>query len=180
MSSTAPTTVASRDLIQELSWQKLQYCTMVMRMAQHMNMVYCNREREGVNSCPATPAGKGGQWGKGDNSIWMMGTGSDPTWRWTSSLPGAWKPLALVLCHHFPWMEFFITHPLFQRCPEPPAYLGQKLSASSHSKKQKKGRWKFMAIPSPLLGLNPVYFKLSIKILLHWKCWVQFHPSACF
>lgn len=64
MSSTAPTTVASRDLIQELSWQKLQYCTMVMRMAQHMNMVYCNREREGVNSCPgpchtSTPAGRG-------------------------------------------------------------------------------------------------------------------------
>lgn len=47
MSSTAPTTDASRDLIQELSWQKLQYCTMVMRMAQHMNMVYCKERDRG-------------------------------------------------------------------------------------------------------------------------------------
>lgn len=37
-------------------------------------------------------------------------------------------------------------------------------------KKGKKRKWKFMATPSPLLGLDSACFKLNIEIPLHWKC----------
>lgn len=128
-----------------------------MRMAQHMNMVYCNREREGVNSCPgpchtSTPAGKG------EKGIILSGwwaQGVIPMWGWTSSLPGARKPLALVVCHRFPWMEFFITHPLLQRCQSLQLTLAKSSVPLLIQKKEKKRRWKFIATLPPLLGLDP-------------------------
>lgn len=46
MIRTTPTRVARDDRIQELSWQKLQYWTIVIRTAQHMNMVHCNEQKE--------------------------------------------------------------------------------------------------------------------------------------
>lgn len=154
MSSTAPTTVANTDLIQELSWQKLQYCTMVIRMAQHINMVYCNkeRERELASSCWLQPFCTKG-WG---NETWKTSlpcvictlscvcnavavTGGSPWWQ--RSFPSVCKHVFStyslsqfspdgVLHHH--------TTPLLQCYSIPPAYLCKTLSSSSYSKQKKK------------------------------------------
>lgn len=51
---------------------------------------------------------------------------------------------------------------------EPPAYLGQKLSASSHPKKGKKKKVKIHRNPPSIAGVRSC-FKLNIKIPLHWN-----------
>lgn len=192
MRSTAPTTVANRDLIQELSWQKLQYCTMAIRMAQHINMVYCNkeRERELASSCWLQPFCTSAPAWVGERATWKTSfprvictlscacTGrqhlmpevfpsvSKHTFSMYSSSPFSLD--GVLHCH---------VTPLCQCSSIAPAYLSKRLNASSYFKaKKKKNRRKkekegkqTHESPRSLLGSDPIYFKLDTKIPLHWK-----------
>lgn len=162
MSSTAPTTVANSDLIQELSWQKLQYCTMVIRIAQHMNMVYCNRERErglaaagwpepSCASAPAemnqrvvrkrripsqpgcTPSKSSRPACTSRQRVKMeVSSAKSKTAFSTGSLAQFSRNGVLYRC---------LTQPLFQELSTASAYLCKKLGASPYEKEKKKGEY---------------------------------------